>query len=225
MTPRTVKLAAGMLVLAVLGGVAGAAIYSSLASSTTTTVLAGSAASAAPSGSAEGALTANGIYRLDSPGIVDIKIVKVEVNQNPYFGPVGSKQTVDGEGTGFVYDRLGDIITNDHVVGGTKSIIVRFLDNQTFKAHIVGRDPNADIAVIRVSAPASLLHPLTFADSSKAEVGDPVVAIGSPFGNAESLSAGVVSGLHVPVESPTNIPTDSIQTDASINPGNSADRC
>ena len=220
MNPRTVKLAAGCVALAGVGALGGAAIYASLEPSTTTTVFAGAAGAPDLPLSATKGLSANGIYRLVSPGIVDIKIRKVENNQDPYIGPTGP-QTVDGEGTGFVYDRLGDIVTNDHVVGGTKSITVRFLGNQTFKAHIVGRDTDSDLAVIRVAAPSALLHPLTLGDSSTAQVGDPVVAIGSPFGHAESLSAGVVSGLHVPMDSPSNVPTDSIQTDASINPGNS----
>jgi putative serine protease PepD len=219
----TLKLAAGTIALAGLGAVVGAALYASFASGTTTTVYASPAAGGAPdvpvSGSGK-ALTASQIYRLASPGIVDIKIVKVETNDNPYFGPTGP-QTVHGEGTGFVYDRRGDIVTNDHVVGGTKSILVRFLGNQTFKARVVGRDTSADLAVIRVSAPSSLLHPLTLGDSASVQVGDPVVAIGSPFGHAESLTAGVVSGLHVAVDSPSNTPTDAIQTDTAINPGNS----
>jgi putative serine protease PepD len=221
MNPRTVKLAAGALVLAGVGAVGGAAVYAAIEPGHTTTVYATGADGApdvpAPSGKG---LSPSEIYRLVSPGIVDITIVKTETNTNPYAGPTGP-QTEDGEGTGWVYDRLGDIVTNDHVVGGTKSIIVRFQDNQTFKAHIVARDTDSDIAVIKVVVPSSLLHPLTLADSALAEVGDPVVAIGSPFGHAESLSAGVVSGLHVPMDSPSNVPTDSIQTDAAINPGNS----
>ena len=154
---------------------------------------------------------------MPAPGVVDLKVVRIEEDQ---FGG-GGQQTVDGVGTGFVYNRRGDIVTNDHVAGGAKSITVKFSDNQTFKARVVGRDTDSDLAVIRVAAPRSLLHPLKLGDSSRAQVGDAVVAIGSPFGHAGSLSAGVVSGLHVPLNSPSDIPTDSIQTDAAINPGSS----
>jgi putative serine protease PepD len=217
MTSTSVKLAAGTIALAALGAVGGAAVYAALAPSTTTTVVAGASSLDAPISGSKG-LSASDIYRLVSPGVVDIKVVQVETD--PYVQG-SSPQDVPGEGTGWVYDRSGDIVTNDHVAGGAKSIVVRFSDNQTFTAHVVGRDTDSDIAVIHVSAPSSLLHPLTLGDSSKVQVGDPVVDIGSPFGHAESLAAGVISGLHVPADSTNNVPTDSIQTDVAINPGNS----
>jgi putative serine protease PepD len=213
------KLAAGSLALAGLGAVGGAAIYAAFDPQTTTTVVASSSAPKPdlPLAPPAKGLSAQQIYRLAAPGVVDLKVVRIEEDQ---FGG-GGLQEVDGIGTGFVYNRRGDIVTNDHVAAGAKSITVKFSGNQTFKGRVVGRDTDSDLAVIRVAAPRSLLRPLRLGDSSRVQVGDAVVAIGSPFGHAGSLSAGVVSGLHVPLNSPSDIPTDSIQTDAPINPGSS----
>lgn len=219
MTPRsnTVKLAAGALALAGIGGVGGAAVYASFAPGTTTTVVASSPPLGSRPVSGTRGLSANEIYRLAAPGVVQLNIVGTD--QQNLFG--GGPQDVRGVGTGFVYDRLGDIVTNDHVAGGARSITVKFSRNQTFEAHVVGRDPDTDLAVIKVSAPSSLLHPLTLGDSTAAQVGDGVVAIGSAFGRAGSLSAGVVSGLHHQMASSSGVPIDGIQTDAAFNPGSS----
>ena len=217
MRSSTVGLAVGAFLLAGLGAVAGAALYASFSSGTTTTVVAGSASSPdTPAGSAP--LSAGEIFRRASPGVVEIMVVQIE--RSPFFDD-NRPQTVQTEGSGFVYDDKGDIVTNEHVAGGAKSITVRFSDNRIFKAHLVAKDADTDLAVIRVAVPSSLLHPLTLGDSGRAQVGDPVVAIGSPFGHAQSLSTGVVSGLHRQMTSPSNLPVDAIQTDAAINPGNS----
>jgi S1-C subfamily serine protease len=108
------------------------------------------------------------------------------------------------------------------VVNGAKSISVQFWNGKTYKATLVGADPSTDVAVVHVSAPDSQLFPQTVGDSSKLEVGDGVVAIGSPFGLSETVTSGIVSALHRSIEGLTNftIP-DSIQTDAAINHGNS----
>ena len=116
----------------------------------------------------------------------------------------------------------GHIITNEHVVEGENSISVRFWNGATYKASLVGTDPSTDVAVIKVNAPASILHPIELGNSSAVEVGQPVVAIGSPYGLENSATAGIVSALHREMTAPNNftIP-DSIQTDAPINHGNS----
>jgi putative serine protease PepD len=200
--------------------VGGAALYASFDSGTTTTVVNSAPAAAldAPVASPGKGLTASEIYRVAAPGVVELKVVKSE--SNPY-DPNAAPQDTQGAGSGFVYNRSGFIVTNDHVTSGAKSIVVMFPDNQTFTAHIVKADPDSDLAVIKITAPSSTLHPLTLADSAAARVGDSVVAIGSPFGHAGSLSAGVISGLHVPMTAPNDVPTDGIQTDTAINPGNS----
>jgi 2-alkenal reductase len=131
-----------------------------------------------------------------------------------------------GEGSGFVYDGEGHIITNNHVVAGAQVLLVTFSDGTELPAELVGTAPDADLAVIKVDAPEGLLQPLALADSDALRVGQLVVAIGSPFGLENTLTTGVISGLDRLFPSQENavgsynIP-DIIQTDAAINPGNS----
>lgn len=128
-----------------------------------------------------------------------------------------------GVGSGFVYDAQGNLITNAHVVQDSQKITVTFLDGTSYKAQIVGIDRFTDIAVIKVDADSSLMHPLSIGDSSSLKVGEAVAAIGNPFGLSGSMTAGIVSqlGRILPSQdSGFSIP-DVIQTDAAINPGNS----
>jgi putative serine protease PepD len=126
-------------------------------------------------------------------------------------------------GTGFVVDNRGDIVTNNHVVSGAQAIGVKFADGTKASAQTVGTDPSSDIAVIKVSGvDASKLKPLSFGDSAKATVGSGVVAIGSPYGLEESVSAGVISALGRSIDAPDGYTiSGAIQTDAAINHGNS----
>jgi len=121
-------------------------------------------------------------------------------------------------GSGFIIDKKGYILTNNHVVEKTDEITVRLADDREFKARIVGRDPKTDLALIRIKADGPL-RPLPLGDSDKLEVGDWVVAIGNPFGLGSTVTAGIVSAKyrHIGTSSYDNF----IQTDASINPGNS----
>jgi putative serine protease PepD len=152
-------------------------------------------------------LTVNEIYRQTSAGVVEVTVTQP-----------GAK----AEGSGFVIDKGGDIVTNQHVVNGGGSIHVQFSNGRTASAHLIGQDRSGDIAVIRVSVPASQLHPLTFGDSSKVQVGDGVVAIGSPFGLSGSVTTGIVSALDRSITAPNRYTiTGAIQTDAPINRGNS----
>jgi S1-C subfamily serine protease len=122
-----------------------------------------------------------------------------------------------------VIDEDGHVVTNAHVVEGAESVQVTLgEDGETFDAEVVGTDPSTDIAVIQVDAPADQLHPLTLGDSSSVEVGDPVIAIGNPFGLDRTVTAGIVSALQREIDSPNGfVIRDAIQTDAPINPGNS----
>ena len=127
-------------------------------------------------------------------------------------------------GSGIVYDLNGHIITNNHVVKNATKIIVTFHTGESYTATIVGTDPFADLAVIKVNADSSVLHPLTLGDSSKLRIGEPVAAIGSPFGLSGSITSGIISQVGRLLETPDtasfSIP-NVIQTDTAINPGNS----
>ncbi len=166
-------------------------------------------------------LTINQIYRMDSPGVVDIDVVS---QSNAGLGGIfggGSQQTA-AEGAGVVYNTAGDIVTDEHVVAGATSITVNFQDGRHAKATLVGEDASTDTAVIHVNVPASQLHPLQFANSNEAQVGDPVVAIGSPFGLPETVTQGIVSQVGRSIQAPNGFTIPgAIQTDAPINPGNS----
>jgi len=157
------------------------------------------------------------IYRQDSPSVVEITVT-TQSSQSP-FGQGGTSQA---QGSGFVYDAQGHIVTDQHVVAGAQSMFVRFQNGASYKATLVGADASSDLAVIKVNAPSSLLHSLSLADSSGVQVGDDVVAIGSPFGLQGTITSGIVSALHRKITAPNQFTIeDTIQTDAAINHGNS----
>jgi putative serine protease PepD len=209
--------AGGVIALAVASG------NSTTHSVTTTTVVQPSSQSAIPTSLSFGrGLTVNQIYRKASPGVVDI-IVK-STSSGGGFGPFGGggQQQQQGEGAGVVYDTKGDILTDEHVVSGATSVRVKFQDGRTASATVLGTDPSTDVAAIHVDVPSSELHPIPFADSSGAQVGDPVVAIGSPFSLPETATTGIVSAVGRSIQAPNGYTiTSAIQTDAAINPGNS----
>jgi 2-alkenal reductase len=132
-----------------------------------------------------------------------------------------------GSGSGFVLDRQGHIVTNNHVVEDADSIFVTFADGSVAEAQLVGRDPASDLAVIRVEVDSALLWPVELGDSDQVKVGQRVVAIGNPFGLAGTMTVGIVSavGRTLPAETLSSGGSyrnpDIIQTDAPINPGNS----
>jgi len=138
---------------------------------------------------------------------------------------VQRSETVEGEsglGSGFVFDKKGHIATNAHVVDDAKKIVVTFLDGRSYNAEIIGTDEYTDLAVIKVDVDLVLLSPIALGDSSNLKVGEPIAAIGNPFGLSGSMTSGIVSqlGRLLPSGSGYSIP-DVIQTDAAINPGNS----
>ena len=126
------------------------------------------------------------------------------------------------QGSGFVYDKAGYILTNYHVVQDALSIEVTFIDGTVTQATVVGTDPYSDIAVVRVNVSSSILHPLPLGDSSELQVGETVIAIGNPYGLSNSMTVGIVSQLERELSAPGSyIIVDVIQTDAAINKGNS----
>jgi S1-C subfamily serine protease len=166
-------------------------------------------------------LTPETIYKSDAPGVVVITDTLTQNVPATPFTPSEQKQ-VRALGSGFVLDGQGDIETNDHVVQGASAIRVGFSDGASYPATIVGTDPSTDIAVVRVRAPASALHPLAFEGSNAIQVGDPVYAIGNPFGLDRTMTAGIVSAVERDIEAPNGLTIpNAIQTDAPINHGNS----
>jgi len=158
-----------------------------------------------------------------SPGVVEVDVTTSGSGSSQVpFGGGGSSGTAEAEGTGFVIDTAGHIVTNEHVIQGASSVTVTFDDQSTYKATIVGKDESTDLAVLKVNAPASVLHPLSFGDSSTVGVGDGVVAIGDPYQLDDTVTSGIVSAVGREITSPNNMPIENaIQTDAAINHGNS----
>ena len=131
-------------------------------------------------------------------------------------------------GSGFVYDDQGHILTNYHVVEGAQQLEVDFTSGYKIFGTVIGTDLDSDVAVVKVDAPASELHPLALGDSNSLKVGQTVIAIGNPFGLSGSMTTGIISALGRTLESQRDAPSggfftagDIIQTDAAINPGNS----
>jgi len=211
---RTATVAAAAAV-AVVGGVAGAVLYATTDHATTTTVTA-AATAAEPVARTSGESSIGAIAASAERSVVEI--VVTTTSDGGFFGP----QTQQAQGSGFVYDTKGHVITNAHVVDGATAVRVLFADGSTYAAKVVGTDANSDLAVIRIQAPASQLHPLVLGDSAQVKVGDEVVAAGSPFGLATTVTSGIVSALNREITAPDNTPIEgAIQTDAAINHGNS----
>lgn len=211
------------------GAVAGGAIALAVASGNTsthsvTTTVVQPRVSAIPTALNTGrGETINQIYRAASPGVVDIVVTSTSNGGvSGLFGGSGGSQQTQGEGAGVVYDAKGDILTDEHVVSGATAVEVTFQDGRKVPAKVLGTDPSTDVGVIHVNVPSSELHAIQFADSSAAQVGDPVVAIGSPFSLPETTTAGIVSQVGRSIQAPNQYTIPSaIQTDAAINPGNS----
>ncbi|TML63246.1 MAG: PDZ domain-containing protein [Actinobacteria bacterium] len=207
MRSRRTLLATALVVAAGAVAGAGAAVYAALSPGRTNTVVRQVTVRDSQPAAKTETLSVNSIYRAAYKGVVEITVTS-QTSGPSTFG--GGSQTQKAQGSGFVYDAKGDIVTNQHVVDGAQSVSVKFWNGKTYGAHVVGTDASTDLAVIKVDAPSSLT------------VGDGVVAIGSPFGLEETVTSGIVSALHRQMTSPSGfaIP-DSIQTDAAINHGNS----
>jgi S1-C subfamily serine protease len=174
----------------------------------------------------EGGFDAKAIYDSEAPGVVTVLSIFGEGGLDSALG--GGEGS--GVGSGFVLNGEGEIATNAHVVTTgegsarrrARQVYVEFADGNQVPAKIVGDDPNADIALLRLDPGGLKLRPLPLGESSSVEVGEPVAAIGSPFGEQQSLSVGVISAIDRSIQSLTSFRiSGAIQTDAAINPGNS----
>jgi S1-C subfamily serine protease len=151
-------------------------------------------------------LTIHDLYDRDAPGVVQVTAAK------------GGQAL----GSGFVIDKAGRIVTAYHVVQGAAQVEVSFSNQERLPAQIVGRDPSTDVAVLQVHATSRAFTPLALGDSDLVRVGDSVVAIGNPFGEERSITAGIVSALERRIDAPNGAPIDhAIQTDAALGHGDS----
>jgi S1-C subfamily serine protease len=214
---RTARPYLALVAAAALGGgaaVGAVALLGGLETGSTTTVVTESASTATDTTSAPPAkgMTVGQIYDRAAPGVVQITSLSDDASLGS--GALGS---------GFVVDKAGHIVTNFHVVDGADQIRVSFSNQDTVEAELVGVDPSTDLAVLQVDASASALTPLPLGNSDKVDVGDPVVAIGNPFGLDRTATAGIVSAVQREITAPAGqFAIDHvIQTDAPINKGNS----
>ena len=164
-----------------------------------------------------GGLTIPQIVNRTGAGVVQVNATSAAVDNG-----FGTPQEQRSLGSGFVLDEQGHIVTNAHVVDGATDVSVTFSDGTEADARIVGTDQSTDLAVLDVNVSSDKLDPLTLARSDRVQVGDAVVAIGSPFGLAGTVTAGIVSATGRTIEAPNGFGIDdAIQTDAAINHGNS----
>ena len=207
---KRIGIALSVLVLAALACSTSALPFSSV---TPVALVAEPAQSSLPAGGAQSQDTLVALFQRVNPGVVAIKTVGEQA------GSLGS---------GFVYDTQGHIVTNYHVVEGSKQVEVDFTSGFKTYGTIIGTDLDSDLAVVKVDAPAEELHPLTLGDSDALQVGQTVIAIGNPFGLDSTMTTGIVSALgrtldsmHATTGGGVFTAGDIIQTDAAINPGNS----
>jgi S1-C subfamily serine protease len=170
--------------------------------------------------------TVNAIYRHDGQGVAFIESTLEPEEASSPLNPFEEGESRGGgvaSGSGILIDKEGHILTNNHVIEGASKVEVKLGASDTeHEAEVVGADPATDVALLKVNAPASEEHPLSLGDSSKVNVGDPVVAIGNPFGLDRTVTAGIVSALQRQIQAPNGFSISHvIQTDAAINPGNS----
>jgi S1-C subfamily serine protease len=212
-------LGGGLLAGALLAAIA---VSGSLDSKAAVTVQQSPAVVAGTSALGSG-LSPRQVYERVAPGVVFVSAIGVSKAQTPVEFLKG-EDGVQGAatGSGFEIDGSGTILTNWHVVEGASKVTVGLEHGKIVEANIVGRDPSHDIAVLRTSTMGLTLHPLVLGNSNETHIGDPVLAIGNPFGLARTLTTGVISALERQIRAPNGLTIDNIlQTDAPINPGNS----
>lgn len=158
------------------------------------------------------------VFRQASPSVVHVTTLTVEQD----FFSFNLLEIPEGTGSGFLWDRNGNIVTNYHVIQDADAAQVKLADQSNWQAHVVGVAPDKDLAVLRIDAPADQLHPITIGTSKDLRVGQKVFAIGNPFGLDRTLTTGIISALGREIELANRQPIRGvIQTDAAINPGNS----
>ena len=209
----TARLAA-LVGAALLGGVAGAVVVTQTDDDTSSVAVTTTVAN--PARSVAQTASLSDLYERVAPSVVEIQTSTGPSSDNPLAPQQGAT------GTGWIYDADGHVVTNEHVVENANEVTVRFDDGREVGAKVVGADPSSDVAVLELESTEGLPTALNRGSTANLEVGDPVVAIGSPFGLQGSLTSGIVSGLGRTITAPNQFGIDDvIQTDAALNPGNS----
>jgi S1-C subfamily serine protease len=216
----------GGAVVAAFGSIAIAAGWLDAGEHTTTTITAPLSSAPVDNRESSDANTVNEIYRHDGQGVAFIEATEPAERSASPFNPFGEEEGRGGgiaTGSGFLIDTEGHIVTNNHVVEGASKVSVKLGSSDTsHEAEVVGTDPATDVALLKIDVPGSQQHPLSLGNSAEVEVGEPVVAIGNPFGLDRTVTAGIVSALQRQIQAPNGFAISHvIQTDAAINPGNS----
>src|SRR3954452_1281601 len=214
-------IAGGLVVLAIGGTLIGTGVINS-GDTTRREVIRELPSRAAPvTASDRGSQSVADIYRRAGSGVVYVTARIVSQSDSPFGLPL--KQEGLATGSGFVLDKDGYILTNAHVVEGTRDASVRFEEGgESIDARVVGRDLSTDLAVLKVDPSAAKLRPLPLGNSNRVRVGDPAIAIGNPFGYDRTVTTGIISALQRQIKAPNGFTIGHvIQTDAPINPGNS----
>jgi S1-C subfamily serine protease len=160
--------------------------------------------------------TVTSIFNNTAPAVVEIDVT--QQSNNGYFGP----SVMEGQGSGFLIDSSGNILTNNHVVDGASTVSVKLNSGSTVTATVLGKDAVHDLALIKVDSSAvSGITPLTLGDSSKVKIGQMAIAIGNPYGLDNTVTVGIISGLNRTLSDVNSNMTGMLQTDAALNPGNS----
>ena len=218
---KVIAPAAALLAAGVIGGLASVAAWEALDTEPAAAPAAAQAttAEAEPAASSTSESSIANVVDRTLPSVVEVKIEGTSDN-TPFPGVPGPQ--VEGLGSGWVYDDEGHVVTNQHVVDGADKVTVVFEDGTEIGAQVVGSDPSTDVAVLKLDRVPGSVRPLSVGSTSSLELGDPVVAIGSPLGLQGTVTAGIVSGLGRDIEAPDGFTIDgAVQTDAALNHGNS----
>jgi len=218
---KVIAPAAALLAAGLIGGLASVAAYEALdtepaAAPATTSA---TTATAEPASSSQSQSSIANVVERALPSVVEVKIEGTS-DSSPF--PGVPSPTVQGLGSGWIFDDQGHIVTNQHVVDGAEKVTVVSEDGTEVPAHVVGADASTDVAVIQLDSVPDSAKPLELGSTSSLQLGDPVVAIGSPLGLQGTVTAGIVSGLHRDIQAPDGFTIDgAVQTDAALNHGNS----
>ena len=218
---KVIAPAAALLAAGLIGGLASVAAYEAIDTDNTAATAATPAATATaePVASSRSQSSIAGVVEDALPSVVEIKIEGTS-SDSPFPGVPG--ETVQALGSGWLFDDEGHVVTNEHVVDGADKVTVTFQDGTEVAATVVGSDPSTDVAVIKLASVPAGVEPLDLGSTSDLQLGDPLVAIGSPLGLQGTVTAGIVSALHRDIEAPDGFTIDgAVQTDAALNHGNS----